>query len=89
MLFANIQLTGASVTHLLGHAGLLSPATVIGAISLFLVAAIWRDWFVDGKIHRLTAVLAIITFVLLPVEGALIGPSAVWHQLVNCLARIA
>jgi hypothetical protein len=36
MLFAKIQLMGASLAHLLGHAGLLTAGTVIGSFSLFL-----------------------------------------------------
>ncbi len=87
MLFATIQLMGASLTHLLGHAGLLTPPAVIGTFSLFVLAAVGRDWLVDRRIHPLTTALAIISIVLLPVEGALIGPSAGWHHLVDRLAR--
>jgi hypothetical protein len=86
MLFANIQLMGASLTHLLGHAGLLTAGTVIGSFSLFLLTAVARDWLVDKRVHPLTTALAVISFVLLPIEGALIGPSAIWHHLVDLLA---
>jgi MYXO-CTERM domain-containing protein len=89
MLFANIQLMGASLTHLLGHTGLLTVGTVIGSFSLFLLAAVARDWLVDRRIHPLTTALAIISFVLLPIEGALIGPSATWHYLIGRLAGSA
>lgn len=86
VLFANIQLIGASLTHLLGHAGLLSGGSVIAAFSLFLLAAVARDWLVDKRVHRVTTVLAIVSFVLLPIEGVMIGPSSTWHHLVNWLA---
>lgn len=43
MLFANIQLTLASITHLLEHAGLVSATTVIGGFSMFLVATFAGD----------------------------------------------
>jgi len=89
MLFANIQLVGASLTHLLGHTRLLTVGTVIGSFSLFLVASVARDWLVDRRIHPVSAVLAIISFVLLPIEGALMGPSPIWHHLVGKLAGIA
>jgi hypothetical protein len=86
ILFANIQLMGASLTHLLGHVGLLTPASVIGSFSVFLLAAVARDWLVDKRVHRLTTILAIVSFALLPIEGAVIGPSATWHHLVDRLA---
>ena len=89
MLFANIQLMGASLTHLLGHAGLLTVGTVIASFSLFLLAAVARDWLVDRRVHPVTTGLAIISLILLPIEGALIGPSAVWHHLIDRLAGSA
>jgi len=88
MLFANIQLMGASVTHLLGHTGLLSGGTVIGSFSAFLLVAVARDWVVDRRIHPLTAALAIISFVSLPMEASVISPSAIWHHLVDKLAGV-
>jgi hypothetical protein len=89
MLFANIHLMGAPITHLLGHNGLLTPASVIGVFMLFVLAAIAGDYLVDKRAHPLTAGLAILSVALLPIEGALVGPSSAWHHFVVWLARTA
>jgi hypothetical protein len=85
MLFANIELIGAPMAHLLGHANLLTPATVMIPLVMFLFAALVRDYLVERRIHPLTAVLAIALFIAQPVEGVLIGPSPLWHHFVTWL----
>jgi hypothetical protein len=87
MLFANIHLMGAPITHLLGHNGLLTPASVIGVFVLFVLAAVVGDYLLDKRAHPLTIGLAILSLVLLPIEGALVGPSSAWHHFVAWLAR--
>jgi hypothetical protein len=87
MLFANIHLMGAPITHLLGHNRLLTPITVIGVFALFLLAAVVGDFLPDKRVHPLTAGLAVLSFAMLPVEGAVVGPSSAWHHLVEWLAR--
>jgi hypothetical protein len=89
MLFANIELMGPPITHLIGHipALALTPPAVLIPFLLFLLAAVARDYLVNKRIHQLTAILAIILFVALPIQGALIGPSAAWHHLVAWLAK--
>lgn len=89
MLFANIHLMGAPITHLLGHNGLLTPASVIGVFVLFVLAAVAGDYLIDKRVHPLTTGLAILSIVLLPIEGALVGPGSTWHHFVAWLARIA
>jgi hypothetical protein len=85
MLFANIELIGAPVAHILGHANLLTPATVMIPLAMFLLAAVARDYLVEGRIHLLTALLAIALFLSQPLQGALIGPSPMWHHFVTRL----
>jgi hypothetical protein len=89
MLFANIELMGPPITHFIGHTPplVLTPATVVIAFTLFLLAGVARDYLVQRRIHPLTAVLAIALFVALPLQGAAIGPSAAWHHLAEWLAR--
>lgn len=87
MLFANIELMGAPVAHLLGHFDVLSPAAVMIPLVLFLLAAVARDYLTDKRIHPLTACLAIVLFVLQPIEGIMVAPSPVWHSVAAWLAR--
>jgi hypothetical protein len=89
MLFANIALMGAPITHVLGHTAplLLTPANVVISILLFLLAAVARDYLVAKRIHPLTAGLAIAMFASYPIRGVLIGPSASWHRLASWLSR--
>jgi hypothetical protein len=89
MLLATIQLLSASVTHLLGHAGVLSGPAVIAGFSLILLAAVGRDWLVERRVHSLTALLAVVSAVLLPIEATVIGPSAAWRHLIDWLAQSA
>lgn len=89
MLFANIELMQPPITHFLGHFPplVLTAGTVVLSFSIFLLAAVARDYLVAKRIHPLTAALAIALFLSLPLEGAVIGPSAAWHQLAAWLAR--
>jgi len=89
MLFANIALMGAPITHVLGHTAqlLLTPANVMIPFSMFLLAAAARDYLVAKRIHPLTAGLAIAMFASYPIRGILIGPSPGWHRFASWLAR--
>ncbi len=89
MLFANIEMMQAPSGHVLGHFPplALTPGTALLAFSIFLVAAVARDYLVAKRIHPLTAAVAIVLFLSLPIEGAVIGPSEPWHHLVAGLAR--
>jgi hypothetical protein len=86
MLFANISLMGAPVTHFLGYFGLLSAFTVLGGLALFFLAAVVGDYFRAGRVHPLTAALAILSFLFLPFQ-AIVGDSAAWHHFAAWLAR--
>ena len=86
MLFANISLMGAPIAHFLGYFGLLSAFTVLGALALFFVSAVAGDYFRAGRVHPLTAALAILSFLLLPIQ-AIVGGSAAWHQFAAWLAH--
>jgi hypothetical protein len=89
MLFANFELMGPPITHLIGHISrlALTPAMVLVPFALFLLAGVARDYLVDKRIHPLTAWLAIGMFVSFPLQGAVIGPSAAWHHFSAWLAR--
>jgi len=89
MLFANIELMGSPIQHLIGHIPriVLTPAKVSIPFAVFLLAAVARDYLVAKRIRPLTAALAIALFLSLPLEGAVIGPSAAWHHLAAWLAR--
>jgi hypothetical protein len=81
MLFANIELMGAPIAHIMGHVNMLTPATIMIPFSLFLLAAAARDYLAEKRVHPLTACLAIVLFVSQPIDGVLIGPSAAWHRI--------
>jgi hypothetical protein len=66
MRFANISLMGAPITHFLGYFGLLSAFTVLGGLVLFFVSAVAGDYFRAGRVHPLTAALAILSFCFCP-----------------------
>jgi hypothetical protein len=86
MLFANISLMGAPITHFLGYFGLLSAFTVLGGLTLFFLSAVAGDYFRAGRVHPLTAALAIFSFLLLPIQ-AIVGGSTAWHHFAAWLAR--
>ena len=87
MLFANIELMGAPIAHIMGHINLLTPASIIIPFSLFLIAAVARDYLAEKRIHPLTTWLAIILFVSQPIDAIVIAPSAAWHQIAAWLIR--
>jgi hypothetical protein len=89
MLFANITLMGPSVTHLIGHISPLelTPSEVLIPFTLFLLAGVARDCVVAKRIRPLTAGLAIAIFLSLPIQGAVIGPSAWWHRFAAWLSQ--
>ena len=89
MLFANVALMGAPITHLMGHFPQLglSPATILVPYALLLLAVVARDYVVEKRVRLLTAVLAIGMFIFLPVQGLLIGPSVVWHRFAVWLSQ--
>jgi hypothetical protein len=89
MLFANIALMGAPIVHLLGHTSpaLLTPAIVVVPFTIFLLAAVARDYITAKRIHPLTAGLAIAMFASYPIRGILLGPSLEWRQFCNWLIR--
>jgi hypothetical protein len=89
MLFANIELMGPPITHLIGHIPSLSlaPPAVLAPFTLFLLAAVARDYLVAKRIHPLTSALAFALFAALPLQGAVIGPSAPWQDFVAWLAH--
>jgi hypothetical protein len=86
MLFANIPLMGAPITHFLGHFDLLSPFTVLGGLALFFLSAGVGDYFRSGRVHPLSMALAILLFLFLPIQ-AIIGDSTAWHHFAAWLAR--
>jgi len=86
MLFANISLMGAPITHFLGHFGLLSPFTVLGGLALFFLSAGAGDYFRVGRVHPLTATLAILLFLFQPIQ-AIVGDSTAWRHFAAWLGR--
>ena len=90
MLFANIELMPAPLAHFIGHNPTLAHlpgAIVMVPISMFVIAAVGRDWLVARRIHPLTWGLAILRMVSGGLEAGPIGSSAVWHEFVGWLAR--
>ena len=53
MLFANIELMGAPIAHLMGHINILTPVALMIPFSFFLVAAVARDYLAEKRIIRL------------------------------------
>jgi hypothetical protein len=90
MLFANIVLMGAPLAHFIGHIPRLAAlpgAIIMVPLSVFLIAAIVRDYWLAGKVRPLTLGLAITLFLSGPIRAGLIAPSATWHRIVAWLVR--
>jgi hypothetical protein len=67
------------IAHFLGYFGVLSPFTVLGGLALFFLSAVTGDYLRARRVHPLTAALAILLFLFLPIQ-AIIGESAAWHH---------
>jgi hypothetical protein len=90
MLFANIELMPAPLTHLIGHNPWLAslPAAIVTIpISMFVLAAVGRDLLVVRRVHLLTWGLAILRMLSGFLEAGPIGSSVAWHHFVAWLAR--
>jgi hypothetical protein len=90
MLFANIALMGAPLAHFIGHVpslAALPAAIILVPISMFLMAAVAREYLLTSKVHPLTVGLAVAMFVSGPLRAGLIGPSTTWHRLASWLAH--
>jgi hypothetical protein len=90
MLFANIILMPAPLAHFIGHTPWLAslPGSIILVpVSLFLIAAVARDYLLMRRVHPLTLSLAIFLFLSGPLRAGLLGPSAGWHRFASWLAR--
>ena len=90
MLFANIELMPAPLAHFIGHnpwLASLPAAIVMIPISMFVIAAVGRDWLAARRVHPLTWGLAILRMVDGFLEAGPIGSSVAWHQFVGWLAR--
>lgn len=89
MLFANIALMSAPITHFFGHlphVRLTAPVILI-PYALFLLAVVARDYLVEKRVRMLTAALAIGMFAALPLQALVIGPSETWHRFAVWLSR--
>jgi hypothetical protein len=87
MLFANIALMGAPLAHLLGHQTRLPPGIIVVPLTMFLLAAVARDYLVAKRIDPLTAWMAMVMFASYPIRAVLIGPSMAWHQFAMWITR--
>jgi hypothetical protein len=90
MLFANIELMPAPLAHFIGHNPTLAPLPapiILVPISIFVIAAVGRDWLVARRIHSLTWALAGLRMVSGGLEAGPIGSSTAWHHFVGWLAQ--
>jgi hypothetical protein len=86
ILFANITLIEVSITHLLGHFGLLSPPAVVAGTAMFLLSVVAWDYLRSRRVRPLTALVAVSIFLLLPIQGVL-GTTAAWHHFAARITR--
>jgi serine/threonine protein kinase len=90
MLFANIALMVAPLAHFIGHSPRLAAmpgAIIMVPTSMFLIAAVARDYWLTRKVSPLTLGLAVAMFLCGPLEANLIGPSQAWHRIASWLVR--
>ena len=86
MLFASIALMGPPITHFLGHFGLLSAFTVLAGLALLFLSAVAGDFLMARRVHPLTTKLAILLFLVQPLQ-AIVGSTVAWHHFAAWLAR--
>ncbi len=77
---------GYSVTVAMVRRGFDLSGDQILCVLAFCLAAVAGDYFVEKRLHPLTLGLAVATVAVLPIAGALIGPSSAWHRFVGRLA---
>jgi hypothetical protein len=90
MLFANISLISAPLAHFIGHTPQLATmpgAIIMVPISMFLLAAVARDYWLMRRVRPLTFGTAAAMLVSGPLRAAVIGPSATWHTIANWIIR--
>ncbi len=90
MLFANIELMPAPLTHLIGHSPVLAGmpgAIVMVPLTLFVLGAIAGDLLRGSHVHRLTWWLAGLRMISGFLEAGPIGGSAKWHEFLAWLAH--
>lgn len=92
MLFANISLMTAPITHLVGHipSTWLSPAASTGTFFaidiLFLLAPFVGDYLIEKRIRLLTAVMAIGFFATQFLLG-FVASSAAWPRFAEWISQ--
>ena len=93
MLFANISLMTASITHLLGHipSAWLSPAAsnaTFFAIGIsFLLAPLAGDYLIEKRVRFLTVGTAVAFLAGQVFIGSVIAPSAQWHRFAEWISQ--
>ena len=90
MLFANILILNAPLTHFIGHNPRLFP--MIGPLievfmAMFLIPAVARDVWLTKKFRPLTVGLALAIISFGPLGEFVIGPSETWQRLASWLVR--
>ena len=81
MLFANISLMAAPITHLIGHIPALSSAAGFAIpYLLFLLAPVAGDYLIEKRIRFLTVAMAIGLFSFEVLQAFVIAPSTAWHR---------
>lgn len=93
MLFANITLISASITHLCGHVPTLRQSPTAFAVAftilfvLSLLAPVVGDYLIERRIRFLTAAIAIGLFVFQVLQIFVIAPSAQWHRFAGWMSQ--
>jgi len=93
MLFANISLMTAPITHLLGHmpSTWLSPVASFVAFEilciLFLLTPVAVDYLIERRIRFLTAATAIGFLAFQALVIFVISPSTAWHRFAEWMSQ--
>ena len=93
MLFANITLMGAPITHLCGHipSFRLSPGAYAAAFEIlyggFLLAPVAYDYLIEKRVRFLTTIMAIGLFASPVLQVFVIAPSAPWHRFAEWISQ--
>jgi len=91
MLFANITLISASITHLCGHFFGQSPAAFAVAFTVLfvmsLLAPVIGDYLIERRIRFLTVAIAIGLFAFQVLQIFVIAPSAAWHRFAERISQ--
>lgn len=77
----------AATGHFVGHYSLSTPAVIIPMLAVTFLSPAIYDRLRFGRFNRITLFGGIGLFLWANLRALVIGPSAIWHELMKTLLR--